>query len=79
MIELILANQTAIIDAVMSIVIVASLIIAGTKTPDPSTMMGKIYKVVEWAALTFGKTKETGTTEKEKIEVEKVEGTTKKA
>ena len=74
MIEALLSNQGVIIEAVMSLVVVASLIVAGTKTPDPSTVLGKIYKVVEWASLTFGKTKETGVVVPEKIEVETVKG-----
>jgi hypothetical protein len=74
MIETLLSNQGAIIEAVMSLVVVASLIVAGTKTPDPSTVLGKIYKVVEWASLTFGKTKESGVVVPEKIEVEMVKG-----
>tara|TARA_R110002049_G_scaffold57240_4_gene157136 strand:- start:1252 stop:1497 length:246 start_codon:yes stop_codon:yes gene_type:complete len=74
MIETLLSNQGVIIEAVMSLVVVASLIVAGTKTPDPSTVLGKIYKVVEWASLTFGKTKESGVVVPEKIEVEMVKG-----
>tara|TARA_R110000796_G_scaffold3000_1_gene11421 strand:- start:995 stop:1240 length:246 start_codon:yes stop_codon:yes gene_type:complete len=74
MIEALLSNQGVIIEAVMSLVVVASLIVAGTKTPDPSTVLGKIYKVVEWASLTFGKTKESGVVIPEKIEVETVKG-----
>ena len=74
MIEALLSNQGVIIEAVMSLLVVASLIVAGTKTPDPSTVLGKIYKVVEWASLTFGKTKESGVVVPEKIEVEMVKG-----
>ena len=74
MIEALLSHQGVIIEAVMSLVVVASLIVAGTKTPDPSTVLGKIYKVVEWASLTFGKTKESGVVVPEKIEVEMVKG-----
>ena len=44
MIEAILNNQAEIIEAVMGVVVVASLIVAGTKTPDPDTVLGKIYK-----------------------------------
>lgn len=46
MIETILNNQAEIIEAVMGVVVVASLIVAGTKTPDPDTVLGKIYKLV---------------------------------
>tara|TARA_R100001244_G_scaffold92640_1_gene69894 strand:+ start:384 stop:629 length:246 start_codon:yes stop_codon:yes gene_type:complete len=74
MIEALLSNQAEIIEAVMAVVVLASLLVAGTKTPDPSTILGKVYKVVEWASLTFGKTKETGVVVPEKIEVEMVKG-----
>ena len=74
MIETLLSNQAEIIEAVMAVVVLASLLVAGTKTPDPSTVLGKVYKVVEWASLTFGKTKETGVEVPEKIEVETVKG-----
>jgi hypothetical protein len=74
MIETLLSNQAEIIEAVMAVVVLASLLVAGTKTPDPSTVLGKVYKVVEWASLTFGKTKETGVVVPEKIEVEMVKG-----
>ena len=40
MIETILNNQAEIIEAVMGVVVVASLIVAGTKTPDPDTVLG---------------------------------------
>ena len=40
-----------------AVVIVASLITAGTKTPDPNTKWGKAYKVIEVLALVFGKAK----------------------
>jgi|TARA_Y100000996_G_scaffold313942_1_gene250172 hypothetical protein len=69
MIEAIMLHKAEIIEAVMGIVVVASVIVAGTKTPDPNTVMGKIYKVVEWASLTFGKAKQTGDKPVEKIEV----------
>ena len=74
MIETLLSNQAEIIEAVMAVVVLASLLVAGTKTPDPSTVLGKVYKVVEWASLTFGKTKESGVVVPEKIEVEMVKG-----
>ena len=74
MIETLLSNQAEIIEAVMAVVVLASLLVAGTKTPDPSTVLGKVYKVVEWASLTFGKTKESGVVVPEKVEVETVKG-----
>ena len=78
MIETILNNQAEIIEAVMGVVVVASLMVAGTKTPDPDTVLGKIYKLVEWASLTFGKAKQSGAVVPEKIEVETVKGTVEK-
>ena len=69
MIEAIMLHKAEIIEAVMGIVVVASVIVAGTKTPDPNTVMGKIYKVVEWASLTFGKAKQTGDKPAKKINV----------
>ena len=78
MIETLLNNQAEIIEAVMSVVVIASLIIAGTKTPDPDTVLGKIYKLVEWASLTFGKAKQSGAVVPEKIKVEMVKGTVEK-
>ena len=69
MIEAIMLHKAEIIEAVMGIVVVASVIVAGTKTPDPNSVMGKIYKVVEWASLTFSKAKQTGEAPVKKIKV----------
>lgn len=43
--------------AVMSL---ASLFIAKTDTPDPTTKWGKVYAVIEKLAGVFGKAKQTG-------------------
>ena len=51
------AMSPEIIAAVTSIVTVASVVIAGTKTPDPNSALGKVYKLLEWAALNVGKAK----------------------
>ena len=40
---------------------IASIIVAGTRTPSPDSVMGKIYKAVEFLSLTIGKAKDTGT------------------
>ena len=45
MIEAIMLHKAEIIEAVMGIVVVASVIVAGTKTPDPNSVLGKIYKL----------------------------------
>lgn len=60
MIQQIWAMAPEIIAAVTSIVTVASIVIAGTKTPNPNSALGKVYKVLEWAALNIGKAKQTG-------------------
>ena len=59
MIQQIWAMIPEIIAAITSIVTVASIIIAGTKTPDPNSALGKIYKVLEWSALNVGRAKQT--------------------
>ena len=41
-----------------SVVLIASLITAGTKTPDPATKLGKVYKVIEVLALVVGRAKD---------------------
>lgn len=38
----------------------ASIITSGTRTPDPESTWGKIYKVIEWCAFLFGKAKQSG-------------------
>ena len=53
-------NRDIIVGAVLGAVAAASTVINGTKPPDPSTFLGKIYKMIEWASLTFGKAKQTG-------------------
>lgn len=52
--------RDAILGAVLGVVASASIVINGTKTPNPSSWIGKIYKMIEWASLTFGKAKQTG-------------------
>ena len=56
-----LENRDVILNTLLGIIVIASLFIAGTKTPDPSTFLGKVYKAVEYAALNFGKAKDAGT------------------
>jgi len=60
MLELFMNNSDIIISTVTGIITIASLVVAGTRTPDPDTILGKLYKVVEIAALNFGKAKDTG-------------------
>lgn len=42
------------------VVVAASMMVAGTKTPDPNTLLGRAYKLIEWASLNFGKSKDIG-------------------
>ncbi|XPV77034.1 MAG: hypothetical protein ACNI27_03700 [Desulfovibrio sp.] len=44
------------------IVCAASLIVSGTPTPRPDSVWGKLYRGLEFAALMFGKSKDTGRT-----------------
>jgi hypothetical protein len=60
MLEIIMSNGDIILTTVTGIVTVTSLIVAGTKTPEPDSVMGKIYKVLEFLSLTIGKAKESG-------------------
>ena len=55
----------------LAVIAAAAMVVGGTKTPAPGSWLGKIYKVIEWASLTFGKAKDTG--EREKVVEEKVE------
>jgi len=78
MLELVTDNSDVILSTVTGVITIASLIIAGTKTPDPDTVLGKIYKAVEFLSLTIGKAKETGKPEVKPEEVEVIKGTTEK-
>lgn len=42
------------------IVTTASIITAGTRTPNPNTFWGKCYRVLELFALVVGKAKQSG-------------------
>ena len=53
-------NRDIVVGAVLGIVAAASMMINGTRTPNPDTLLGKVYKMIEWASLTFGKAKQTG-------------------
>jgi len=63
MLETITSNADVIFSTITGIITIASIVIAGTKTPDPDTILGKIYKAVEFLSLTIGKAKETGKSE----------------
>ena len=78
MLELVTNNSDVILSTVTGVITIASLIIAGTKTPDPNTILGKVYKAVEFLSLTIGKAKETGKPEVNPEEVKVAEGKTEK-
>jgi len=61
MLQTIIDNSDVILSTLTGIVTIASIIVAGTRTPSPDSIMGKIYKAVEFLSLTIGKAKETGT------------------
>jgi len=60
MFETIMNNSDVILSTLTGIVTIASIIVAGTRTPSPDTIMGKIYKAVEFLSITIGKAKEKG-------------------
>lgn len=60
MLEMITSNSDLILVTITGIVTITSLLVAGTKTPSPDTVLGKIYKVLEFLSLTIGRAKETG-------------------
>jgi|TARA_R110000751_G_scaffold87980_1_gene174129 hypothetical protein len=63
MLETITSNSDVILSIVTGIITVASLLIAGTRTPPPDTFLGKAYKLLEFLSLTIGKAKQTGNKE----------------
>jgi len=58
--EYITENKEQLLLLLGAIISVASAICALTPTPKAGTVKGKIYKLIEWAALNVGKAKETG-------------------
>ena len=60
MLQTIIDNSDVILSTLTGIVTIASIIVAGTRTPSSDTVMGKIYKSVEFLSLTIGKAKEKG-------------------
>mgnify|MGYP006409007109 CR=1 FL=1 len=48
MLENITSNLDVIISTITGVITVASILIAGTRTPAPDTMLGKIYKALEF-------------------------------
>ena len=60
-----------ILGGALAVIAAAATVVGGTKTPAPGSILAKIYKMIEWASLTFGKAKDTG--EQEKYVVDKAE------
>jgi hypothetical protein len=60
MLETITNNSDVILTTITGIITIASVLIAGTRTPDPDTFLGKAYKLLEFLSLTIGKAKQTG-------------------
>jgi len=58
--------RDAILGGALGVVAAAATIVGGTKTPAPGTFLAKIYKMIEWVSLTFGKAKDTGEVEETK-------------
>ena len=56
--------RDAILGGALAVIAAAATVVGGTKTPVPGSWLGRIYKVVEWLSLTFGKAKDTGFKEK---------------
>ena len=50
---------TEIITVVTSIVCIASIVCSLTETPKDDALIGRLYKIVEIAALNIGKAKQT--------------------
>lgn len=56
--------RDAILGGALAVIAAAATVVGGTKTPIPGSWLGRIYKVIEWLSLTFGKAKDTGFKEK---------------
>ena len=54
----ILSNKGELVGILTGVVAVASAIAALTPTPKDDTIVGKVYKVVDWLALNVGKAKD---------------------
>ena len=53
--EFLLSNFDVIAQVLLGIVVLANVIVNGTKTPKPGTWLGKIYKLIDWMALNLTK------------------------
>ena len=53
-------HKTELVSIATGVVTVASAIAALTPTPKDNTVVGKLYKILDWFALNVGKAKDTG-------------------
>lgn len=53
-------NWDGILAVLTGAVALASAIAALTPTPSDDTVVGKLYKLIDWLALNIGKAKKTG-------------------
>lgn len=53
-------NWDGILAVLTGAVALASAVAALTPTPSDDTVVGKLYKLIDWLALNIGKAKETG-------------------
>jgi hypothetical protein len=58
MISYILENKEQLFGVVTAVIAAASAIAALTPTPKDDTIIGKVYKLVDWAALNIFKAKD---------------------
>ena len=58
-------NKEQLLIVLGSLVATASAICALTPTPKKGTLLSKLYKLIEWAALNIGKAKQTGDSTKD--------------
>jgi len=52
--------RDVILGAALAVIAAAAAVVGGTNTPTPGSWFSRIYKIVEWLSLTFGKAKDTG-------------------
>ena len=58
MIDYIIENKEGVLQVITSVIAVASAVAALTPTPKDDTLIGKLYKLVDWLALNIHKAKD---------------------
>jgi hypothetical protein len=58
--DLLSPQAKSLLGGLLALSFVLSQIISNTKTPDPTTVWGKVYKVLEILAGIYGQAKQTG-------------------